>query len=148
MNGLEILGEQLISEFLTKIQKDMVAYMQSENRNATGKSAASIQLSNVTGTGGQLIGNGAIEYVFRGRGPGKMPPISALIDWCNARGLPRGVAWAVAKIIAAAGTKLWQQGRNVLDEIITEEKINAFKDSILKTFTAQIKSQINLAIAA
>jgi hypothetical protein len=141
------LGEKLISEFLTGIKTELLNYLQTENRNATGKSAASLEIVNLTASTGQLVGHKGIEFVFRGRGPGGMPPISALVDWCNARGLPRGVAFAVAKTIARAGTKLWQQGRNVLNEIITEERLDALKNNILVTFKAELTSQIKSIIA-
>lgn len=142
-----ILGQELITEFLTAIQADLIAYMQSENRNASGRSAKSLQV-NATQTSGQLTGAPYIEFVFRGRAPGKFPPLSAIIDWLNSRGLPRGMAWAVAKKIAEVGTNLWQQGRNVLNEIITEERIKDFADKLLVTYKAQIESEIRTLIAA
>lgn len=141
-----ILGQQLITEFLTGIQEALIAYMQSDNRNATGKSVQSLQVS-ANQTSGQLTGSPYIEFVFRGRGPGKFPPLSNIIDWLNARGLPRGMAWAVGKKIAESGTKLWQQGRNVL-KIITEERIKEFTDKLLVTYKAQIESEIKTLIAA
>jgi len=142
-----ILGQELITEFLTAIKNDLIQYMQTENRNASGRSAASLQV-NATQTGGQLIGAQYIEFVFRGRGPGKFPPLSAIIDWLNFRGLPRGMAWIIGKRISEAGTKLFQEGRNVLNEVITEERIKEFTDRLLETYTAKIKSDIETLIAA
>lgn len=142
-----ILGEQLITEFLTGIQEALIAYMQSDNRNATGKSVRSLQVSATQNTG-KLTGAPYIEFVFRGRGPGKFPPLSAIIDWLNARGLPRGMAWGVAKKISESGTKLWQQGRNVLNEIITEDRIKEFTNKLLVTYKAQIESEIKTLVAA
>ncbi len=137
-----ILGEELIREFLESQREGLISYMDSENRNATGRSKASIKVVNTTQSTGQLIGSQSIEYVFKGRPPGKMPPLSSIIDWCNARGLPRGVAWVVAKTIADSGTKLWQSKRNIFDEIITEEKINAFVNSIAVVYTARLRTEI------
>lgn len=138
-----LLGQELITEFLTAIQAEMVAYLDTNDRNATGRSRASIQLANITQSSGQLIGSDHIEYVFTGRGPGKMPPLNAIIDWCSARGLPRAMAWVVARNIAESGTKLYQSGRKPLDEIVTEERIEKFKNDLAVIFTAQIQSQLN-----
>lgn len=149
MNRFELYdaSQQMITEFLEAIKLDMLDYMQAENRNATGKSAASLTVKATPKTG-SLTGNAGIEYVFRGRGPGKMPPLSAIIDWCNARGIPRGAAWSIARKIAAAGTQLHRQGRNVLNEIITQERIDGFIKEIIITFTTQLKTDIKSLVAA
>jgi hypothetical protein len=141
------LSTQLLTEFLEEIKSELLDYLQTENRNATGKSAASLTVT-ADGTHGQLTGHKGIEYVFRGRGPGKLPPLGAIIDWCNARGLPRSAAWAIAKIIAKSGSVLWRQGRNVLNEVITQEKIDKFKNDILITFTLALKTEVDTLIAA
>jgi hypothetical protein len=143
-----LLGQELITEFLTAIQAEMVGYLDANDRNATGRSRASIQVVNVTQSSGQLIGSDSIEYTFTGRGAGKMPPINALIDWCNARGLPRSMAWAVAKIIAESGTRLYRSGERPLEKIITEERIEKFKSDLIKIYTAQIQTQLNSILAA
>lgn len=142
LNDWNVYGEAIIKDFLTTMRDGLIAYMDSEDRNATGKSKASIQVNNLTGSTGQLVGAQYIEYVFKGRPPGKLPPLNQIIDWCNARGIPRGVAWVIAKNIAESGSKLWQSKRNIFDEIITEEKINKFVDSIAVIYTARLKTEI------
>lgn len=137
-----IAGQELITEFLNAIKDDMINYMDTENRNATGRSRASIQVVNVTDSGGQVVGNEGIEFVFRGRGPGKMPPLFNIIEWCYARGIPRAAAWIIAKRISEAGTKLYRSGRDVLQEIITEERINKFIESLTVLYTVEIESDI------
>lgn len=135
-------GQDIIRDFLETMKEGLIAYMDSENRNATGQSKSSIQVVNVTNSAGQLVGAAYIEYVFKGRAPGKLPPLNKIIDWCNARGIPRGVAWVIAKNIADAGTKLWQSKRNIFDEIITDEKIDKFIESIAVIYTARLNSEI------
>ncbi|MDF3076135.1 MAG: hypothetical protein K0S09_24 [Sphingobacteriaceae bacterium] len=144
-----VLGEELIEEFLLAIRDELIAYMDTEDRNATGKSKRSLQVTNIGPTTGQLIGSDSIEFVFRGRGPGKMPPLYAIIEWCAARGLPRSMAWIVAKRIAQHGTKLHRQGRDVLKETLTEARLKQFTDKLTAVYMAQIKSDIeNLLQAA
>jgi hypothetical protein len=138
----ETYGANIISDFLNTMKEELIAYMDSEDRNATGKSKSSIQVVNVTGSTGQLIGSEYIAYVFKGRGPGRMPPIDKIIDWVNARGIPRAVAWVIARNIAESGTKLWREKRNIFNEIITEEKINTFIESISRIYQARLNSDI------
>ncbi len=143
-----IMGIDLIKEFLNEIKGELIDYMDTNDRNATGKSKKSIQIANITITSGQIIGADHIQYVFKGRAPGKMPPLFAIIEWCSARGLPRAVAWIIAKRISENGTKLYRQGRNVLNEIITEEKIQDFINKLTAVYTAEIKTEIETLLAA
>lgn len=143
-----IYGSSLILEWLNSIRDELVAYMDAEDRNATGKSKASLQVVNVTATGGQLIGSDSIEFVFRGRAPGKMPPLYNIIQWCIAKGLPRQMAWVIAKRISEAGTALWRSGRNIIDEVVSEKKIQELVDSLTVIYTADIKSDIENMLTA
>lgn len=147
LSETQVLIEPVIREFLEMVKGELIAYMDAEDRNATGKSKASIQVINVTGATGQLVGSEAIEYVFRGRPPGKMPPLIKIIDWCNARGLPRSMAWIIAKRISEAGTRLFQSGRNIFNEIITQEKIDIFTKSIADIYVARVNSDIGSILA-
>lgn len=139
--------QNIIAQFLTMLNNDLVAYLAQNNRNATGRSSASIQPANISEIGGQLVGNSSIQWVFTGRGPGGFPPLSNIIDWLNARGLPRGMAWAVAKKIAEEGTKLWQSGVNGFQEVITQEKIDAFSKDISVLVAVDINSDIESVFA-
>lgn len=143
MLAFETYGSTIIADFLETMKAGLIDYMDLENRNATGASKASLQVVNITGSTGQLVGAQYIEYVFKGRAPGKLPPLNKIIDWCNAKGIPRGVAWVIAKNIAESGTKLWQSKRNIFDEIISEEKVDAFVNSIANIYTARLKTEIS-----
>lgn len=149
LNDSIVFGQQIIDEFLTRMKEELIAYLDSEDRNASGRSKASLQVVNVTNDSGQLVGGDWIEYVFKGRAPGKMPPLGNIIEWCNSRGIQRKYAWIIAKNIAELGTKLWRERRNVLDEIITQDKIDAFVDSIARIYTARVRTELtNLFNAA
>ncbi len=150
---IEVTAVELIKEFLESIKDHLIADLDTvtthgkvtASRNATGKTKASIQVVNVTKDSGQLVANANIAATFTGRKPGKMPPISALIDWCSARGLPRGVAWAVAKKIAESGTELYKAGAandNALKRAIDADAIKKFTQEIQFAFVAAIKSDL------
>lgn len=132
----------VIEDFLRTALEGLLAYMDSEDRNATGKSRRSLQVVNVTDTTGQLVGAEWIQYVFKGRAPGKMPPLNKIVDWCNARGIPRGVAWVIAQNIAESGTKLWQERRNIFDEIITEAMVDQFVKNVSRLYTTKLQTEI------
>lgn len=142
MLDINVYGSTVIHDFLNTMKEELIAYMDANDRNASGQSRASIQVVNITGSTGQLIGAEWIAFVFKGRAPGKMPPIDKIIDWCNAKGIPRAVAWVIARNIADSGTKLWQQRRNIFNEIITEEKINTFVESLSKIYTARLETEL------
>lgn len=142
LEAAEVYGETIIRDFLQTMADGLIAYMDAEDRNASGASKASIKVVNVTGSTGQLVGAEYIQYVFKGRGPGRMPPVNKIADWCNARGIPRSYAWIIARNIAEAGTKLWQSKRNIFDEIISEEKVDAFVKSIAEIYVARLKTEI------
>jgi len=144
VNTLFDIAEQLISDFLDGIKAELLQYMADNDRNATGKSAASLRVE-VEGMKGALIGGDWLQYTFRGRRPGGMPPLSQIIDWCNARGIPRSKAWIIAKTISEKGTKLYQQGgfnNNALLTALSTDKLEAFKKQIFATFTARLKTDI------
>lgn len=138
----DVFARDIINIFLEGIREELIAYMDSEDRNATGKSKASLQVVNVSDNTGQLIGASWIDRTFKGTPAGEMPALGNMIEWCNARGIPRKYAWIIAKNIFENGSKLWQQKRNIFDEIITIEKINIFIEQISKIYTVQITSEI------
>ena len=142
MLDFQAYGETIIRDFLETMKDELIAYMDSNDRNATGQSRASIQVINVTGSTGQLVGAEWINYVFKGRAPGKMPPLDKIIDWCNARGIERGKAWIIAKNISESGTKLWQERRNIFNEVITEEKVDTFIKNLADIYTVRFRTEI------
>lgn len=154
------LAYELLSEFLEGVKQELLdeldgkrragefrddkEFTQFANRNATGKSRSSIKV-NIGVMKGTVTGAEHLYYTFTGRKPGKLPPISALIDWCVARGLSRGAAWPIAKKIAESGTALYRAGareKNVLLDVTSRERIEAFKEKIQERFITQIRSEI------
>ena len=71
----------LITEFLKESLEIIAADMDANNRNATGRTKASLEITDVTNTGGKLIGASHIYFTFKGRGPGKLPPLFKIIEW-------------------------------------------------------------------
>jgi uncharacterized protein YciU (UPF0263 family) len=75
----------------------------------------------------KLVTPDYLQYAVYGRGPGKAPPISAMMDFVKAKGIifdnmdQRGTAFAIAASIAKKGTSNWvPNAPNVLEEFIQE----------------------------
>ena len=155
-----LYGQDIIEEFLNLIVADIRDYMDGKilankfgPRNATGKSKASIQVNKLTASTGQIVGAEYIEYVLRGRGPGKLPPLSKIVDWCNAKGIPRSRAWTIAKNIAEAGTQLHRDLKamgveSIINLIVTPERIDTFVKSISALYVTGIQSEINKTLTS
>ena len=77
----------------------------------TGAIYDRITTSVTSGTGfvtGQLETDDYYQFVGSGRGPGGMPPVEPIQAWLNAAGISDVSPWAIAKSIAAKGTRDWR----------------------------------------
>ena len=50
-------------------------------------------------------GESYLDYVDKGRPPGKMPPVDVIKKWCKIKGLPEEAAWPIAVNIGKFGIK-------------------------------------------
>lgn len=134
-----------IKEWLDAAKQMLIDDLDNNDRNATGRTKASLKVANVTDTSGQLLGADHILHTFGGRGPGKMPPISQIIDWCIARRIPRSKAWIIAKNISVAGTKLFRQRAyldNALTRAVASDRIAELAYTLKGMYTVKLESEI------
>ena len=99
---------------------------------------------------------GYVEYVDNGRQPGGLPPITRIEQWILDKGIAfegslRSFAWAIAKTIAANGTRAYQQGGLfLLASVFTQEYINEItaiiKDDIQQQILTQIKRGFKIPV--
>jgi hypothetical protein len=86
---------------------------------------------------------GYVEYVDNGREPGGLPPITRIEQWILDKGISfegslRSFAWAIAKSIAANGTRAYQKGGLfLLAAVFTQEYIDQIKAIILDDISRQ-----------
>lgn len=52
-----------------------------------------------------IYGESYLDYVDKGRPPGKMPPVQAIRAWCKIRGIPEKAAYPIAVNIGKFGVK-------------------------------------------
>ena len=94
------------------------------------------------------------ELLEHGRGPGGLPPISAIETWVNAKlGLygteATSGAWGIAKTIQAEGTSWYKKGGSDLLEVLSSKECiefvqnefrNAIKIEVETAFKREIKN--------
>ena len=94
-----------VKELIKKEQAD-------KGISASGFSAESLR-EEANDTGGQLFGAHYFRYQGDGRGPGKFPPIEAIMEWIVVKGIEkrdnisdRSLAFLIARKIAEKGTEI------------------------------------------
>lgn len=146
--------EEVFREFLSTVQLELKQYLQVNDRNVTSRSSNSLQLKEVTDAGGKLVGASHIEEVFLGRGPGTMPPISAIREWCYNRGIPRAAAWPIAKRIKEEGTRLFKElsargfNNNAISVATRKELVDKMLAKIMAIYRSKITTDLRAKINA
>lgn len=122
MTALEIC-ESVLGEMMQAV-KDQQA---ERGITASGKSAESLKV-NMGQDGGDLVGDSYFYYQIHGRGPGKMPPMSTILEWIEAKHIEpvdiskESLAFLIARKIGRFGTSIYQGVRRglTLDVIVAE----------------------------
>ncbi len=98
-----------IADLLNTLRTDVINSLQANNRNATGKTIANLEIV-TTETSGQLLAPWWIDALEVGRKPtgpnpepGNPPMIDNIKEWVEAKGLPDSAAWAIKKKIDKEG---------------------------------------------
>lgn len=84
----------------------------------------------------KILGADYTYELVNGREPGEMQPVSMLQRWVEDKGIARGkeatgIALAIAKKIAKEGTRYYKQGgTNLIDDVITPERIQKIIDKV------------------
>lgn len=139
MNNAEAIS-QFFKSTITDLKSDQV----SKGLYSSGKSADSLQSDSNT-EGGLLYGSAYFYQQIVGRKPGKMPPVSDIIAWIEAKqikpetGTVEGLAWAIAKKIAREGTDINEGKRQGLDFI---NIVGKNRDELVKNLIKGTKEQI------
>lgn len=79
----------------------------------------------------RIIGEKYTEQLQFGRKPGKFPPLAAIEQWINDKGIVpdipiRSLAFLMARKIANEGTKYYKQGgTDLIDSVVTADRIDS-----------------------
>ncbi|WP_207425990.1 hypothetical protein [Pedobacter sp. SYSU D00535] len=138
-------SQEILAEWLEVAKQILIDDLDVHGRNATGRTKAAIKVVNTTPSAGQVVGPEHVLYTFQGRAPGKMPPLSKIIDWCVARNIPRNRAWIIAKRISEAGTRLFREGaasNNALLKATSKERIDQLQAELGKTYSLALQTDL------
>lgn len=89
----------------------------------------------------EVLFNNYIDYIEKGRRPGKMPPVSALKEWAQSRGIPtdNGTLYAIANAIKRDGI----EGRPILatlEQRIEDSFENNWADKLFDAMTSELNT--------
>jgi len=141
----------LLQEWLNQSEKDLIREYNDMGLRSSGNLEKSLQ-SKVTGTDtiavGVMTGSSYIYQLEHGRRPGKQPPIQAILDWINDKGIvadgisERSLAFIIARKIGLEGIQVPNRYNNggLITNTFTDERLKDLR-TILTTVIA--KDSIN-----
>jgi len=129
------------------LKQRIAANIVSTKQNASGKTIKSltIQSSDDRVT---LFGRSYFGTIETGRRPGKMPPVSSILDWIKAKPIPippkmkdTSLAFIIAKKIGGKGTINYQKGgRNDVYSNEIPVTLKNIRSQLAGIFTTEIKT--------
>ena len=147
------LTEQLVNDIQNKLILRQGARAILVPVNASGALADSIKYT-IDGYRLKVQGNDYIYYLQYGRKPGGRPPIKAIRQWIDDKGITPekgskdSLAWAIAKKIEQEGTTIYKAGgSDLVSGIFNEALQNSIEQDFANLIASEISSEI-LKIAA
>ncbi len=139
--------DTILREELESIAEDLKQKHIELGQKASGDWVDSVEVK-VQGGHGVILANDYTKYLTRGRAGGKKPPIDPLEKWVNEKlGIggkdARSVAFAVATKIGKKGTKWYiQGGTDLVDGVITEERIRKIKERLGRAVLVEVSEEL------
>jgi hypothetical protein len=144
------VNETLISEF-EKLKIDLIKAYDSKGMRASGKFANSLEVVS-TAFSVKLLGEDYAQQLETGRQAGRYPPINAIIQWINDKGIAQRIqneisvsslAFLIARKIAREG---WKRqgfgGVNLISDVVTPQRmqniIDIYGDKVAIDYTTEI----------
>lgn len=147
----EIIG--ILSKYGASTVEQIRQNMASTGTNATGKTSRSLHYQ-ITNNGSKaslkVLGKPYFAVVETGRKatPNYDKPsvefVQSIKEWANAKGLPEGSAYAIAKNIHKKGTKLWQKGgrTDIVSSVINQNLVDKISLDLLDKFASQFFNSV------
>ncbi len=134
-------NEQILFNEFDLIRMEIIELYDQRNRRASGRFAKELEVESVgSGLTVRLYGTSYTEYVVEGRGPGKAPPVDAMLEYVEnkrptsvVQGLitASSLAYLIGQKIAREGTEIFKQGgSDLISSIITPERIQSIIDKV------------------
>lgn len=143
--------KEAINEHLSNVEK---AYKKDLLRfKASGSTSKSMRKESKVGLliEGKIYAQRSIMTLFKGRKPGKFPPISAILDWIREKGIKpvditeKSLAFLIARSIAKKGTKIYQGKTSPLD---VDDQINDLEESFGAKLDKILQGEISKSMKA
>jgi len=134
-------AEQIVVQELELFNQSIRNTMSKKNIDTTGRASQSLRVVS-SGNKAASVGIDYIEYLNRGRGPGKFPPIDKIAEWVDARNL-EVAPYVIARKIANEGTEIYKDRTKglMLEEKITLT-VKRLKERLPKALSAEIINKI------
>lgn len=141
---------EILQQFGAVIIEQIRANAAAQDRNASGRAARELR-EDVTASELKVIdAAGYTQWGWEyGRGPGKFPPLSKLVEWVKIRGLAeagreRSLAYLIGRKMAREGSALFRAGgqSGVITGVINQERIDTVAESFATKYFNEIKSEV------
>lgn len=146
-------GQQLLAAEFEKLKQEVILAYEASGTETSGNWADTLKVEQ-TPYGYSIT---AAEYI-NGRSPGKPPPSEAIESWILKKGIASrleknitvsSLAFLIARKIAREGWKPKPGTLNILDSVVTPQRIQQILDKVgesyLSDFTTQIINHLNQA---
>ncbi len=139
--------DNILREELESIAKDLIQKHVELGQKSSGDWVNSVEVVVQGGRGG-ILANDYTKYLTKGRADGNKPPIAPLEKWVNDKlGISgkdaRSVAFAVAFKIGKEGTNIYKQGgTDLIESVITNERMTKIKQRIKQAITIRINEEL------
>jgi len=133
-------------EILDGMNASIKGDLDSKGISNTGEARDSIRVE-VDGLTVRSLGVDYLEFLNRGRGPGKYPPPSNLVEWVRSK---LGITENAESVAFLIGRKIAEQGTGIFNNrskgIELEDKIGDVKDKISDMIPALVKEQLTIGL--
>ncbi len=142
------------------IKEDLIKKHNELGMRASGNWEKSLEINHTQSSGKsntKVIDEKYTEYLVYGRKEGKMPPIQAIEQWIQDKGIQpiennlkvSTLAFLIARKIAREGTKYYQQGgTDLVESVVTPERIQGIIDQVkeinLEVFVNGVIEQLKM----
>nr|DAW61438.1 MAG TPA: hypothetical protein [Caudoviricetes sp.] len=150
-----MIVEKILQEELEELRKDLIAKYQELGMRSTGEWERGLETEVIHRDGGYsgvITGLDYTYYMQWGRAEGRMPPVGAILEWIEAKGLRpveekmkvSTLAYLIARKIGREGTRRYQDGGvpAFVDAVITEDRIQRIMDRVGEGCIVRFESEI------
>ena len=145
------MSKEILSIEFNKLKEDLIKAYDGKGMRASGDFANSLEVV-ATGFNVKLLGNDYAQQLETGRQSGRFPPIDAIKQWIDDKGISNRLngeitrnqlAFLIARKIAREGWKRQGYGGvELISDVVTDERIQSIIDEVgeaqVITYTTEI----------